>query len=296
MKKHGNPIIHHKFTSDPATLVHQGKVYLYTEHDQTAIGQYDYDMREWLCFSSTDMLTWQEYPAPLCAHDFQWSAGGAFASHVKFRDGKFHWFISTKEKRTGGTAIGLASSIYPEKRFKDSLGLPLISFLDIPPTENKKANLDPSVLIDDDGSTYIFLGNKNCYYAHLNAQWTGLSSEIRLVETLPHFEEGSHIHKRDGWYYLCYGYGMPEKVAYAMSRSVHGPWEFKGIINEIAGNCQTNRPCIVDFKDRSYFLYHNGALKNGGSFNRSVCAENLYYNSDGTIRRIVMSSEGIDIR
>jgi hypothetical protein len=47
---------------------------------------------------------------------------------------------------------------------------------------------------------------------------------------------------------------MPEKVAYAMSRNIDGPWEFKGILNELAGNCETNRPCIVDFKGKSYFF------------------------------------------
>lgn len=80
-----------------------------------------------------------------------------------------------------------------------------------------------------------------------------LDSEIKKVE-LPDFEEGAYIHKSNGWYYLCYGYEMPEKVAYVMSRNIHGPWEFKGILNEIAGNCATNRPCIIDLKGKSYFF------------------------------------------
>jgi hypothetical protein len=87
---------------------------------------------------------------------------------------------------------------------------------------------------------------------------------------------------------------MPEKVAYAMSRNINGPWEFKGILNEIAGNCDTKRPVILDFKGKSYFIYHNGALKNGGSHRRSVCIEYLYYNGDGTIKRVVMTSEGVN--
>jgi hypothetical protein len=45
---------------------------------------------------------------------------------------------------------------------------------------------------------------------------------------------------------------MPEKVAYAMSRSPTGPWQFKGILNEIAGNCETNRPAILEFGGRSF--------------------------------------------
>jgi hypothetical protein len=122
---------------------------------------------------------------------------------------------------------------------------------------------------------------------------TELEGAIKRVE-LPGFAEGVHIHKRNNWYYLSYGYGMPEKVAYAMSKRIEGPWEFKGILNEIAGNCETNRPCIINFKGKDYFIYHNGALPDGGSHRRSVCIDHLHYNENGTIKRIVMTSEGVD--
>jgi len=39
---------------------------------------------------------------------------------------------------------------------------------------------------------------------------------------------------------------------------------------------------------------HNGALRpDAGSYHRSVCIDNLYYNKDGTIKRIIMLPEGI---
>jgi beta-xylosidase len=153
-------------------------------------------------------------------------------------------------------------------------------------------NLDPTVFIDEDGQGQIFWGNSKCYYAKLKANLMELASPIETIP-LPGFTEGAHIHKRNGWYYLSYGFEFPEKVAYAMSQSIKGPWEFKGILNETADNCQTNRPCILDFKGKSYFFYHNAALSNGGSHRRSVCIDNLYYNDDHTMQRIIMSSEGI---
>ena len=79
-----------------------------------------------------------------------------------------------------------------------------------------------------------------------------------------------------------------------MSRSIEGPWEFKGILNELAGNCETNRPAIIDFKGQSYFFYHNGALKDGGSHRRSVCVDDLHYNADGSMKRVAMTSEGME--
>ena len=54
---------------------------------------------------------------------------------------------------------------------------------------------------------------------------------------------------------------MPEKVGYAMSKNIEGPWQFKGIINDVPENCITNRPCIINFKNQTYFIYHNGALR-----------------------------------
>ncbi len=69
--------------------------------------------------------------------------------------------------------------------------------------------------------------------------------------------------------------------------------EFTGILNEVPGNCATNRPCIIQFNGQDYFIYHNGALKNGGSHRRSVCIDKLKYNEDGTMQKVIMSSEGI---
>ena len=287
----GNPIIKHKYTSDPTVVVYKDKVYLYTGHDEAGLNQEEYVMHKWLCFSSADLKNWVEHPSPLKATDFKWASGGAFATKVIEREGKFYWFVSVNHATIKGTAIGVAMSLDPVKGFTDAIGGALITSNDLPPTDNDKVNLDPSVLIDDDGAAYIFWGNGKCYYARLGADLISLDGEIKQVD-LPGFEEGSHIHKRDGWYYLSYGYGMPEKVAYAMSRSIHGPWEFKGILNEIAGNCQTNRPCIIDFNGESFFFYHNGSLKNGGSHRRSVCLDRLFYNSDGTIKRIIMTTEG----
>jgi len=47
-------------------------------------------------------------------------------------------------------------------------------------------------------------------------------------------------------------------------------------------------------KGKSYFIYHNGGMDgNGGSFRRSVCIDYLYYNPDGSIKRIVMTTKGV---
>lgn len=73
----------------------------------------------------------------------------------------------------------------------------------LPVTDNEKANLDPSVLIDNDGQAYIFRGIKKCYFAKLKSNLTEFDGPLKLIE-LPGFEEGAYIRKRDGWHYLSY--------------------------------------------------------------------------------------------
>lgn len=287
----GNPVIKHKYTADPAAIEHEGSVYLYTGHDEPPDGVEDYVMNDWLVFSSKDMLHWKEHPVPLRATDFAWAKGDAYASQVIERHGKFYWYVAVTHGTIPGKAIGVAVADNPLGPFRDAIGSALITSETIGVTGDNMINLDPTVLIDDDGQAWLFWGNGQCYYAPLKENMVALDGKVKKVD-LPEFTEGAWIYKRNGWYYLLYGYGFPEKVAYAMSRSIHGPWEFKDIINEIAGNCKTNSPAILDFKGQTYFIYHNGALKDGGSHRRSVCIDYLYFNEDDTMRRIIMTSEG----
>ncbi|HEY1163637.1 MAG TPA: glycoside hydrolase family 43 protein [Chitinophaga sp.] len=289
---HGNPVIRHKFTADPAAIAFNGKVYMYTGHDEAPPGQYAYVMNDWLCFSSDDMVNWTEHPIPLRSTDFDWVKGGAWASQVIHRNGQFYWYVAVEHKHIPGRAIGVAVSDRPEGPFRDARGSALISNDMTTFIDSDKDDIDPTVIIDDDGQAYLFWGNGICYYARLKENMTELDGPIRVVD-LPDFSEGAWIHKRNDWYYLLYGYQFPEKVAYAMSRSIDGPWIFKGIVNELAGNCQTNSPALLDFKGQTYFIYHNGGLPGGDSYRRSVCIDYLYYNPDGTIKRVVMSSEGV---
>jgi beta-xylosidase len=289
----GNPVIKHKYTADPAAIEHNGTVYMYTGHDEPPDGVEDYAMNDWLCFSSNDMLHWEEHPVPLRASDFTWSKGGAYASQVIERNDKFYWYVAVSHGTIPGKAIGVAVSDKPEGPFFDAIGKALITNETIGVPGENKNNLDPTVIIDDNGQAYLFWGNSQCYYVKLKENMTELDGPVQTID-LPAFEEGAWIHKRNGWYYLLYGYDFPEKIAYAMSRSIDGPWEFKGIISEIAGNCKTHSPSILDYKGKTYFIYHNGGLKEGGSHRRSVCIDYMYFNEDGTIKKIDMTSEGIE--
>jgi beta-xylosidase len=289
----GNPVITDKYTADPAAMVYRNTVYLYTGHDEAPARQERYMMNEWLVYSSLNMTDWTEHPVPLKAKDFAWAKGDAWASQVIERKGKFYWYVAVEHGTIKGKAIGVAVADNPLGPFKDAKGAAIITNDMTTDTKISWDDIDPTVIIDDDGQAYLFWGNTQCYYIKLKENMIDQDGPIQKVN-LPNFTEAPWIHKRNGWYYLSYAYQFPEKIAYAMSRKVTGPWAFKGILNEVAGNSNTNHQAIIDFKGKSYFIYHNGSIPNdGGSFRRSVCIDQLHYNADGTMKRVIMTTEGL---
>ncbi|MBO5014950.1 MAG: glycoside hydrolase family 43 protein, partial [Bacteroidaceae bacterium] len=251
-------------------------------------------MNEWCILSTKDMKTFQEHSYKLQAKSFEWAKGEAWASQVIERDGKFYWYVTVEHKTDPGKSIGVAVSDSPTGPFKDARGSALVT--NSMTTEYTKIfwdDIDPTVWIDDDGQAYLFWGNTQCYYAKLKKNMIELDGPIMPIK-LPRFTEAPWIHKHGDWYYLTFASEFPEKICYAMSKSINGPWEYKGILNEIAGNSNTNHQSIVQFNGEWYFIYHNGSINpNGCGFRRSICADKLYYNEDGTLKRIVMTTEGV---
>ncbi len=288
-----NPIITNVYTADPAALVHDGRVYLYTGHDEAPAGTTAYVMREWLCFSSADMVNWRAEGSPLSLAAFTWARQDAWAGHVVERDGKFYFYAPMSHRAINGFAIGVAVADQPTGPFVDARGSALITN-DM--TSNSAGitwdDIDPAVFIDDDGQAYLFWGNTVLHYVKLKANMIETEGPIQTV-TLPQFTEAPWVHKRNGLYYLSYAYGWEEKIAYATSTSIAGPWTFRGVINDYVPNCNTNHQAIVEFQGKSYFIYHNGAAPGGGSWRRSVCVDLLEYNEDGTIKPVVQTSAGV---
>ncbi len=287
----GNPIITHEYTADPAAMVKGDTLWLYAGHD-FAGGQKNYKMKDWLVYSTTDLKNWTEYPVPLKIGDFAWAkSGDAFAAQVIARNGKYYWYVSTN-----WSGIGVAVADRPEGPFKDALGKPLLTNKDCFASTHSWACIDPAVFIDDDGQAWIFWGNRECYYAKLKPNMIEIDGPVKKIDFKDfNFTEAPWIHKYKNKYYLSYASAFPEKIAYATADQIEGPYEYKGILNEIAGNSNTNHQAIVEFKGKWYFIYHNGAIETeGSSFSRSICIDDLEYHPDGNIKRIVMTTEGVE--
>ena len=287
-----NPFVQTCYTSDPAPMVHDGTLYVYTGHDEDKADFFW--MQEWRVYSTKDMVNWTDHGSPLAIESFDWADDRAWAAQCIERNGNFYWYVCLHSKLSNTMAIGVAVGDSPVGPFVDARGSALITNdMTTEFTKISWEDIDPTVFIDDDGQAYLYWGNTQCYYAKLKKNMIELDGPIVPVH-LPRYTEAPWIHKRGDWYYLSYASEFPEKICYAMSRSITGPWEYKGILNEIAGNSNTNHQAIIEFKGDWYFIYHNGSINTaGGSFRRSVCIDRLYYNEDGTMKRIQMTTEGV---
>jgi hypothetical protein len=75
------PIIQTKYTADPAPYVFNDTVYLYTTHDEEdAEG---FKMQDWLLYTSTDMVNWQDHGAVASLKDFKWYKGNTVPGRKK---------------------------------------------------------------------------------------------------------------------------------------------------------------------------------------------------------------------
>ena len=290
-----NPIVQTIYTADPAPLVYNGRVYLYTGHDED--NSTYFTMKEWRVWSSADMVNWTDHGSPLNLASFSWASANAWAGQTVYRNGKFYWYVPMTVRATGQMGIGVAVSNSPTGPFTDAIGRPLVS----------NGQIDPTVFVDDDGQAYLYWGNPDLWYVRLNADMTSYSgSPTKITLTTAGFgartgdanrptlfEEGPWVYKRDGLYYIVFAAKCcSEFIAYSTATGPTGPWTYRGTVMPTQGSSFTNHPGVIDFNGGSYFFYHNGALPGGGGFTRSVAVEKFSYNSDGTIPTITMTSAG----
>ena len=102
-----NPIIQTKYTADPAPMVYNDTVFLYTTHDEDdAEG---FKMLDWLLYTSTDMVNWTDHGAVASLKSFDWVKrdNGAWAEQVIERNGKFYMYVPV-HKKNGGMVICIA--------------------------------------------------------------------------------------------------------------------------------------------------------------------------------------------
>lgn len=291
-----NPIIHDQFTADPTAKVFEGKMYMYPSHDiPSPIDR----LKEWFCmadyhvFSSENLVDWTDHGVILSQENVPWVAPDSYsmwAPDCVYKDGKYYFYFPSTPKGEGrrGFSIGVAVADKPAGPFTPQAE-PIAGV----------NGIDPCVLVDRDGQSYIYWSGRGMSVAKLKDNMMELASEPKQIEGLPEgFKEGPFVFERNGKYYYTFPWvkDKTEVLAYAMGDNPMGPFEFKGIImNESPTGCWTNHHSLVEYKDQWYLFYHHNDYSPEFDKNRSARIDSLFFNPDGTIQKVTPTLRGVGI-
>src|SRR5688572_28443324 len=291
-----NPLIMDQFTADPTARVYDGKIYLYPSHDIKAPPGYKgkpnwFVMEDYHVFSSENLTDWKDHGVILTQTAVDWAecAGYAmWAPDAAFKDGKYYFYFPATAK-TGGFRIGVAIANKPYGPFK-----PMPT-----PIEGVKG-IDPSVLIDKDGSAYLYYSLDKIFVARLKPNMLEIEGEPAVFDNLPKkgLQEGPFVFERNGVYYLTYPHvaNKTERLEYATSTSPMGPFKWAGVIlDEAASGCWTVHHSLVEYQGQWYLFYHDRDLSPSFDKRRSIRADKLVFNADGTIQKVTPTLRGVGL-
>lgn len=289
-----NPIITGQFTADPTARVFEGKLYLYPSHDIPSPIE---RLKEWFCmadyhvFSSENLVDWTDHGMILSQENVPWVDSESYsmwAPDCVYKDGKYYFYFPASPKGKKGFNVGVAIADKPYGPFKP-----------LPEPIKGVGGIDPCVLLDTDGQAYLYWSGRGLNVAKLKDNMTELASEPVLVADVEDgFKEGPFAFKHNGKYYLTYPWvkDKTECLAYAMSDNPMGPFEYKGIIMEQSPTgCWTNHHSLVEYKGQWYLFYHHNDYSPEFDKNRSVRADSLTFNPDGTIQLVTPTLRGVGI-
>jgi hypothetical protein len=295
-----NPIVRNQFTADPSARVFGDKIYVYPSHDILATegkGRAGwFCMEDYHVFSSANLSDWTDHGMIITQNKVPWVKPDSYsmwAPDCIERNGKYYFYFPTSPKDTitygRGFTVGVAIADMPEGPF-------------IPQAVPIKGvrGIDPNVFIDKDGQAYLYWSAGNIYGAKLKANMLELDSEVKTLGELPTkgLKEGPYLFERNGIYYLTYPHveNKIERLEYAIGDKPLGPFKFTGVImDESESGCWTNHQSIIQFKNQWYLFYHDRDYSPRFDKARSIRADSLFFNTDGSIKKVNPTLRGIGL-
>lgn len=288
-----NPLIRDQFTADPTARVFQGRIYVYPSHDVNC-GTEWFCMKDYHVFSSENLVDWIDHGMIIDQEKVAWvdaKQNSMWAPDCYEKNGKYYFYFPAIAKATSGAkgmTVGVAISDTPYGPF-----IPLEK-----PIEGV-SGIDPNVFIDKDGQAYLYWAGvgQGLLGAKLKANMLELDGKPQAIQKLPEgMKEGPFLFERNGTYYFTFPHVIKntEALVYAMGDNPLGPFEFKGIImDEHPSKCWTNHHSILEYKGQWYLFYHHNDLSPSFDKNRSIRADLLFFNGDGTIQKAIPTLRGV---
>lgn len=299
-----------EYIPDGEPRVFGDRVYIYGSHDIAGATTFcDYvlkcwsapvdNLNDWVChgdiFRTTETVD--------CPADTDWTNGSnqLYAPDVVEKDGKYYLYAYIVN------SIGcVAVSDKPEGPFK------LLSKYKYTIPDDICCNgwfIDPGVLVDDDGRTYIYCGYLRSFMAEINS---GNMYEIIDGSCIEHiipcektenggFDEEDNLffeacspRKVGDTYYLIYSPKRGSRLAYAVSDKPTGPFTYRGYIvdNGVDYPGGNDHGSIMQINGQWYIFYHR--MTNGTIMSRRGCVEKIEILPDGTIPPVEMTSLGFE--
>jgi len=323
---YSNPIVTQEFGADPYTIEYNGRVYVYMTADD-----YQYDangnvidnnfgyIKTLRVVSSDDMVNWTDHGEIKVAGEdgaAKWAAHSwAPAIAYKQIDGKDKFFLYFANDASG---IGVLEADTPLGPWTDPIGKALITG-QTPGCAGVVWCFDPAVLVDDDGSAYIYFGGgvpageqlhpKTARVAKLGEDMISIDGEAQLIDAPCMFEDSGIFKFGDTYYYsYCSNFTSPHgdgypgygTICYMTSKNPMGPFTYQGEIFlnpsiwfNVGGN---NHHATFVFENQSYFIYHAQTVSKALGVEkgyRSTHIDRIELNSDGSIKPIAGTYEGI---
>ena len=340
---YSNPLMDHKLGADPFAMVYDGRIYIYMSSDEyerdgdgNITENHFNNLNRIFVISSSDMVNWTDHGAiPVAGYNNANNGQGiAKWAGLSWAPAAAHKTINGKEKfflyfANGAGGIGVLTSDSPIGPWTDPTvsteypnGHALITG-DTPGAAGVTWLFDPAVLVDDDGTGYLYFGGgipndqdqtsianpETARVIELGDDMTSTVGSASMIDA-PFMFEDSGIHKYNGKYYYSYCFNFsgshPEdkpagEIAYMMSDSPMGPFTYTGHFlknpYEFFGVGGNNHHAVFQFNGQWYVVYHaqtvSKALIGDGKGYRSPHINKLEYYSNGQIKEVQGDREGI---
>jgi len=323
---HHNALITQGFGADPSVMVYKDRVYVvasndsleYTNTGLNSIVNYQSGIQGMRLLSSPDLANWTDhglinagdlpewknplYPMPAPIASFK-SRSWAPSMVWKKMGGKDKFFIYFADS---GDGIGVISADSPTGPWTSPLSKLLID-RDTPNCADVANLFDPGVMVDDDGSAYMYFGGGGGGADSGMGRRVMLGSDmISLADTpetwtAPNLFEDSEIAKINDIYYYSYCDNQGYQINYMTGYEPMGEFSRPRNImrppqTQFGTSDENNHHCIFQFKDKVYIAYHasNVARAMGLGRYRSTQIEEVPMNDSGAISTITMTKKGVD--
>ena len=279
-----NPLMTQRYGADPYAMVYDDEVFIYMTSDNfkysgNSIVTNSYEQIHTInCISSKDMVNWTDHGVMAVAG----SSGAARWANCSWAPTAMHAKVNGKEKfflyfANNGSGIGVVTSDTPYGPWTDPIGAELVSSRT--PTCNTVTWLfDPAVLMDDDGTAYLYFGGGvpqgkasdpgTARVVKLGKNYTSLDGSPKAINPPYLFEDAGANKVGDTYVYSycsnwdCTGNPMSNaQICYMTSKDPMGPFTYKGMFlpnhsEFFRGSGGNNHHAAFKFKDKWYVTYH----------------------------------------